>query len=61
MLNTGFYNIVTAKEGERYIERQADREQQATLREEALRRLKEQGIDVVQIIREQEERNKKHS
>ena len=54
MLNTGFYSIVTAKEGERYLERQSDREQNLQLREEALRNLKEQGIDVKQIIREQE-------
>ena len=54
MLNTGFYSIVTAKEGERYLERQSDREQNLQLREEALRKLKEQGIDVKQIIREQD-------
>ena len=62
MLNTGFYSVVTAKEGERYIDRQSDRETQLQLREEALRHLKEQrGIDVAAIISDYREQEQKKS
>lgn len=43
---------VTRTEGRRYIDRQAERE---TLREEVFKHLKEKGIDIEPIIKEQQQ------